>query len=385
LTIETRRHAAAAVVVAALAGCSSSDTDTGPLTRPDQRDTETVYEVRDISEDVEAIRAEWQLPALAGATLSRTEVVALGASGQRNLDADPTVTTDDAWHLGGQTQAMTATLVATFVEDGTLHWETTLAEIWPSMDMATGYQDVTIEQLLSHHGGTTGNISRDHPDLWTVLRNGDDDVVTTRASFAADLLALDPSGVAGTLLYSDAGYTIVGAALEETTGSSWEDLMEQRLFEPLGMDGCGFGPPEGEQPWGHTGSRAIGPTEVLADNPAAMGPAGSVHCPLSGWAPFLQLHLAGAIDVETTILTPDSFERMHMDHGDFYGLGWGVADYSGLGYGQTLSYWGSNSNWYALSWLLPEKGRAYIATSNAGGDDAAVATEDTIAMLFLET
>jgi CubicO group peptidase (beta-lactamase class C family) len=32
--------------------------------------------------------------------------------------------------------------------------------------------------------------------------------------------------------------------LEAATGRPWEDLMRERLFAPLAMEGAGFGPPE---------------------------------------------------------------------------------------------------------------------------------------------
>jgi CubicO group peptidase (beta-lactamase class C family) len=92
----------------------------------------------------------------------------------------------------------------------------------------------------------------------------------------------------GEHLYSNGGYIVAGAMLEALTGQTWETLMEQELFQPLGITTAGFGAPGTsavrDQPWGHL--RSGGTWTPLspgpgADNPAAIGPAGTVHIALS--------------------------------------------------------------------------------------------------------
>ena len=72
--------------------------------------------------------------------------------------------------------------------------------------------------------------------------------------------------------------------IERVTGEAWEDLLRERLFEPLGMTSAGFGAPatpgKVDQPWGHLGEIGeLHPVEPgpLADNPPAIGPAATVH------------------------------------------------------------------------------------------------------------
>lgn len=47
----------------------------------------------------------------------------------------------------------------------------------------------------------------------------------------------------GEYAYSNVAYIIAGAVLEHLVGLSWEALIHQKLFVPLGMDECGFGMP----------------------------------------------------------------------------------------------------------------------------------------------
>ena len=58
---------------------------------------------------LEPIRLKYQLPALAGAIFTRDGVVAMAAVGVRKAETDIPVTTNDLWHLGSDTKAMTRT------------------------------------------------------------------------------------------------------------------------------------------------------------------------------------------------------------------------------------------------------------------------------------
>ena len=84
---------------------------------------------------------------------------------------------------------------------------------------------------------------------------------------------------AGAFDYRNAHYVIAGTLLEEVAGEPWEVLVERDLFGPLGMTRSGLGPPRGEhQPWGHAelfGEPSANPPSIWADNPTALGPAGT--------------------------------------------------------------------------------------------------------------
>src|SRR5262249_17181346 len=98
---------------------------------------------------------KYQLPAVAAAVVQDGKVVASGAVGTRKAGAKIAVTTDDRFHLGSDTKAMTALLAAMLVEEGKWKWTTTVAEVFPEFaeKMDAGLKRVTLEQLLSHSSG----------------------------------------------------------------------------------------------------------------------------------------------------------------------------------------------------------------------------------------
>src|SRR4051812_14595766 len=117
-----------------------------------------------INQLLEAIRIKNKLPSLAGAIVTGKGLVSIGATGYRKSGSTVSVTSDDRWHLGSDTKAMTATLIGVLVERGKLRWDTTIGEVFTDMarDFPKEFADITLLQLLSHHAGLPANIDWHH-------------------------------------------------------------------------------------------------------------------------------------------------------------------------------------------------------------------------------
>lgn len=349
---------------------------------------------------LEPIRRANGLPALAAAVVRGGETVAVGAVGVRKAGSFERVTTDDKWHIGSCTKSMTAALAAMLVEDGAMRWDTTLAEMFPDLEsqMQLGWRDVTLEQVLAHRGGAPHELNEQ--GLWDRLwQRADRPPREQRRYLRRDLLTKhEPVSPPGTkTVYSNAGYALVGHAIEEILDRPWEDLLRDRLFVPLGMTGAGFGAPASvgavDQPWGHKAGDdgAFEPVApgLHADNPAAIGPGGTVHCRLADLAQYAAWHLAGARGERarhaSPLLHPETFERLHapLAADSEYALGW-VATERPWGGGTVLTHAGSNTMFYAVIWIAPNKDFAVVVCTNAGGPVAEKATDTTAATLIGE-
>ncbi len=339
--------------------------------------------VEELAPLLEPLRAKHSLPALGGAVVAGGKLVALGACGERELGGGVAVGANDLWHLGSCTKAMTATLAARLVEQGKIRWDTSVESVFPQWKdkLHDDWRATTLEQLLANRGGAPGSAPR---ELWIALGSREGTPQETRTWFVGELLAREPEAKAGTkFIYSNQGFTIAGAMLEAATGKSWEDLMRVELFAPLGMTSAGFGAPgsadEVDQPRGHT-KKPVKPGP-RADNPAAIGPAGTVHASLADWAKFANAHLEGARG-EGQFLKPESWKKLHTaPAAQDYALGWGTAERSWAG-GRTLSHSGSNTMWFCTLWLAPEKGEAYLVTTNTGAEVAAKACDEAVGALI---
>lgn len=337
-------------------------------------DTGAVEALEDM---LEPIRAANKLPALAAAVFDSNGLLAIGAVGVRKSGDATAVTRADKWHLGSDTKAMTATLLALYVSDKKLRWEQTLAESFPSEALDAGYKAVTLEALLQHRGGAPASVPE---AIWAEMWKSGDPMKQRRAAVVS-MLGQPPAQTPGTYVYSNAGYMMAGAALEESTKQSWEGTIRARLFDALGMKTCGFGtaPTLGtvDQPWGHSPPSKPVPPGPSGDNPPSLGPAGTVHCDLMDWGKFLVLHLRGARKVSTSLLDVASFTHMHTPPtGGDYAHGWIVGTRPWAS-GMVLMHSGSNTTFLVTTWIAPNKDRVFVAATNLGGDAAAKAIDAT--------
>jgi len=278
---------------------------------------------------------------------------------------------------------MTATLAAMFVEEGKLSWNTTIAEVFPELKgkMNKFYETVTVEQLLTHRGGVP---EKPPAAAWARAWEQHGTPMEQRREFIAAVLAEKPADTSGTNeIYSNQGYTIVGAMLEKIAGQPWETLITEKLFKPLHMDTAGFGVPgttgKTDQPWGHT-KRLFWTEPAQSDNPPAIAPAGRVHLSLDDLARYAIFHMEG--EQKDGLLKAVTVRKLHTAaRGGDYAFGWVVSKRSWAG-GTTLWHNGSNSLWYVNVWLAPAKDFAVIVATNTGADNAHNGTDEAaVAMI----
>ncbi|HKC65169.1 MAG TPA: serine hydrolase domain-containing protein, partial [Pyrinomonadaceae bacterium] len=322
------------------------------------------------------------LPALAGAIVTSRGLVEIGAIGVRKAGTNVPVTTDDLWHLGSDTKAMTAVVIGWLVERGKLNWETTIAQVFPELasTLPQNFANITVLELLSHHAGLPANI-----DWHAVSQSGslrEQRLLALKTAATMKLLS-EP----GTKFeYSNLGYVIAAALAERVTNESWEQLISRIVFKPLGMKSAGFGGTgtlgEIDQPWPHTSDgKPTANNGPRVDNPEVMGPAGTVHCSLSDWAKFISDQLRGE-RTERALLKPWTYKKLHTPpFGGDYALGWGIAQ-RGWGGGTVLTHAGSNTMNFAVVWIAPARDFAVLITTNEGGPDAEKGCDEAASALI---
>ena len=368
---------------------------------------------------------------MVAAVLQGERIIAQGAAGVRKRGTAERITLNDRFHLGSCPKAMTATLLAMLVEEGKLNWTTTLGELFADTvkPMHPAWENVTLRQVLAHRAGL-----RFDPDglarvfklflaPYASLRRGSELMRTPRArlgsvpqqrlEIARQALSRPPSIPPDTkFIYSNEGYILAGAVLEHLTGRAWEDLMRERLFQPLGISTGGFGPPgtaaKTDQPWGHSSvvGKPLDPGSPAAQFPWYYGPAGLAHMTITDWAKFIGLHLRGDpanphCQCQAALLKPDTFAELHgiapattyvkggwvlrritlLATGDAtpavtYGAGWCISTASwakGTQPGDTgrrLWHAGSNGQWLSAAFIAPEIDLAVLVACNRGLDIA---------------
>ena len=373
---------------------------------------------------------------MAAAVLRGERIIAQGVAGVRKRGTAERITLDDRFHLGSCGKAMTATLVAMLVEEGKLNWTTTLGEVFADTvkPMHPAWAKVTLRQVLAHRSGL-----RFDPDgvvrvLYLVLapyaslRSRPESIRSSEATLPQQRLQIVRQALSRPAKippdtkywYSNLGYVLAGAVLEHLTGRAWEDLMRERLFQPLGISTGGFGPPgaadKTEQPWGHSSfvGKPLDPGNPAADLPLFYSPAGLAHMTITDWAKFIGLYLRGDPanpHCHATLLKLDTFaELLHPVAPPYfkkwvtraitllvtgeaataatYSAGWCISAASWAkgtqpgGIGHYLWHAGSNGRWNCVVSIAPEIDFAVFVACNRGPDIAIWKTRRVVKALI---
>jgi CubicO group peptidase (beta-lactamase class C family) len=139
------------------------------------------------------------------------------------------------FEIGSMTKQFTALLVLQFVHEGKIKLDGHLSDYLPYYRKDTGNR-VTVSQLLSHTSGIPNFISA--PGF---LEGPASRTEYTVIEFAQKYCSGELEFVPGTRSnYSNSGYFLLGAILEQVSGTSYERLLKDRIFSPLAMNDSGY-------------------------------------------------------------------------------------------------------------------------------------------------
>ena len=310
-----------------LSGCGSSDGKKSSEAPPVTPITGKAGDGT-LSAVVNDIRVEFGLPAMAVVLVHDGQLIEMAATGMRADNRDIAVSTEDKWHTGSLTKSMTSTLAAVLVKQGVINWHTTIADVYPELVgvMNNQYESIRLDQLLSHTSGMRANT----PTLFD-YHNSSLDIEIQRQKMLEEALVLSPEVSPGKYLYSNLGYMVAGAMMERVTGTSWEVLLENNVFNTLAMANSGLGVPDVQadftQPVGHI-YQGSGWQAQHIDNPSVLGPAGTVHSSLDDMGKYISVHLAGLRGNDVSgFLSAAEFSKLHTaSNNSGYAMGWIVAD-----------------------------------------------------------
>jgi len=348
------------------------------------------------------------LPALAAAIVRQGRVIAAGAVGTRRAGADIPVTIQDRFHIGSDTKAMTSLIAAMLVEEGRLRWVSTPGEVFSDLaaGMDRGLRDVTLEQLLSHTSGMPSDdetfvrligeasaqdgLNLDEMRLWLVRQ------------WSVRPLQATP----GTrFAYSNMGYVMAGAMIERVAAKSWDELIVERVFNPLGLLSAGLGTQASlgqvDAPLGHR-LRPDGTLKPMmagpnGDNPLIIGPAGIVHLSILDFARWADWN-AGEGRRGPALVRPETLRKLHTQvigmqprpdappgtpDGGGYALGWGImrVPYADEPF---VAHAGSNQMNLASAMIQPARDWGLVMTTNLGGEKAALALQELAQHLYVQ-
>lgn len=304
---------------------------------------------------IEAELAASAAPGLAYVRVEDGEVLTRGF-GEQVVGSGESISADTLFPIGSVTKSFTALAIMQLVEAEKLDLDDPVsAHIATFADNPAS--DITLRQLLNHTSGYSTVQGNNH--------HGEVEASQLELiEYVRQLALITPARTPGAgWEYSNANYQILGAVIEQASGESYADYIEQHIFEPLGMADSvvviGANPPSmvtGHRPW-FGGVRA----SVGGEGDRINAPAGGIAASARDMGLYLAMWLSDDDDIlsantKTSMVEPSS------PASPLYGLGWSIDPTLG-----TVYHTGLVPGAETLAVFIPGEGKAVVVMVNANG------------------
>jgi CubicO group peptidase (beta-lactamase class C family) len=332
---------------------------------------------------VESAMASTGVPGVAVGVVFHDQVVFAKGYGVRTVGQPGKVDTDTVFHLASMSKPVTSTAVAALVGKGVINWSDPVHSHAPNLVFSDPWvtDHVTFADLFSHRTGLPGSVG-DSLELLGYTR----DQILQRLRY----VPLNP--FRATYGYTNFGLTAGGDAAAKAAAVSFEDMMDQQLFQPAGMTSTSARYADflarTDRATIHAridGNWVAGPPR----RPDAQAPAGGISSNIADMATWVRLQLAGGQLDGHQIVAADALAATHTPQiplspqaapdtlGALYGLGWILAvDHLGE---VRWAHSGAFTNGAATSVaLLPKEQLGVVALTNGQPIGVAEAVVDGI-------
>jgi CubicO group peptidase (beta-lactamase class C family) len=325
--------------------------------------------LKGFDEWLDAAREAWKVPGVAVAIVHGGETVYAKGFGLRDVDAKLPVTPDTLFAIGSSTKAFTTFVLATLADEGKLEWDVPVRRYIPEFRLhdPMASERITARDLVTHRSGLPR-----HDALWynSPLSRAD---MVRRIQYLPESKDFRTEFQYNNLMFMTAGYLA-----ERISGTSWEDLVRTRIFQPLAMSRSNFSVIESARDADHAEpyeERDKKIEHMKFRDITNVGPAGAINSSVNEMARWVALHMSDGEWKGKRLIQQSSLEDLHtmrMPMGGpnaatpeivpvGYALGWMVDIWRGH---LRVRHGGAIDGFLALVAMLPEDDWGFVVLSN---------------------
>jgi CubicO group peptidase (beta-lactamase class C family) len=318
---------------------------------------------------VEHYRQKSQIPGIAVGTLIDGDFRGSGY-GVVSLETQYPTRVDTLFQIGSNTKVMTATVVMQLVEQGKLQLDTPIVEYLPELELSDkdALEQITMRHLLTHQSGIDGDIFDD--------TGVGDDALKVLIAKAKDWKQDTRPGEQWS--YCNSGFYIAGRVMEVVLGQSYETIMNERLFAPLGMersfwfaqDAIFYSTAAGHQQLPGQEHPTVAKPWSIPRNAAAAGAAISN---VEDVLKFMAFHMSGGKTAEGVISPASVAAMLEPQRRVTSQIEWGIGWTLGMVGGERVIYHGGTTNGQnSQMYAVPGKNFAISVLTNSGKGTEAI-------------
>ncbi len=328
--------------------------------------------VSDIRHLIDSARVTLKVPGVAVAIVKNGEVILSDGFGYRNVADSLPVTSKTLFAIGSSSKAFTTMAIGMLVDDGKIDWDEKVGTYLPWFRLEDEFASdrVTVRDLVTHRTGLPR-----YDLLWYGSDLTRDQLIRRIKYLKAD------KGFRTTFQYQNLMFLTAGVLAGHVNGSTWEDLIRNRILDPLGMTATDLSVTAMEK----VPDRATGYTlddDTLKVMPYRnidnMAPAGAINSNVDDMAKWVELFLDKGKVGDKRLISEAQVSEMYTcqipiggppgEHTERlltgYGLGWFVEAYRGH---YRVQHGGNIDGFSALVSFLPYDGIGIVVLTNMNG------------------
>jgi CubicO group peptidase (beta-lactamase class C family) len=322
-----------------------------------------------LDEFITSVMKEWKVPGLAIAVVKDGQVILSKGYGYRDVEKKLPVSSRTLFAIGSISKSFTVSLLGMLADEGKLEWDKPVRTYLTDFQLydKVSTEHMTPRDLVTHRSGLPR-----HDGLWYGSN-------LTREQMYERLRHLEPSkDFRAAYQYNNLMFMTAGILAERITGMKWEDLIHQRIFQPLGMATSVIDSQKSADfalPYVKVKEEV---KQVPFRNIDEIGPAGSINSSVEEMIRYVQLHMNKGKHNGAQLLSENNSEQMQtpqmvipgtvqfdeLGHAS-YGLAFTVNNYRGQ---KLIEHGGAIDGFVALLSFMPRKKIGMIILTNLGGN-----------------
>ncbi len=322
-------------------------------------------------EFVENQLKRYGFPGMGVGVIKDGQVLLCRGYGYRDVEKKLPITENTQWGIASCSKSFTSALAGMLADDGVLDLDAPVVSYLPDFQMydPVATAQCTLRDMLCHRTGLGGydavwcdeGVTRE--DLWKRLRYLKPNMPFRRAP-----------------QYNNLIYAMAGHVMEKVTGRSWDDLIRERIFEPLGMENSNtsinqmkksedYATPYWQSP--------NGPIRIENWNVDVGGPAASINSTLHDMLRWLQFNIdEGVTSDGKRLISKETLMQLHTPQVPYriwpwefdetppsgcYAMGW----YNDVYRGNPLYFHiGEIEGYGTMQWVLPRQRTGIVVFNN---------------------
>lgn len=330
--------------------------------KPAANSTDYTTALAAIEKALDDKRKELGIPGISLAIVKDDQIIYVKGIGYKDIDKKLPVTPDTRFAIGSASKAFTAMLAAMSADEGKLSLDDSPKKFLPYFTLRDpdAAAKITIRDLLAHRSGLN------RTDLAMVTGVLDREELIKVAGMAKPTAKLGEK-----FQYQNVMYTAAGEAVAKAQNSTWDKLIADRIFKPLGMKNSDTTAADMQKSkdysFGYDYNPSTKETRHLPQREIGVAaPAGAINSSARDMAQWLRLMLANGSINGRRLVSEKNFDELvrkqiNVASAVDYGLGWFLRQWNGH---KVVEHGGNIDGFNSQVALMPDQKLGFVLLTN---------------------